>query len=378
MAAKRDYYEVLSVTRDATPEAIKTAYRKCALKYHPDRNRDDAEAERKFKEAAEAYEVLSDPQKRQRYDQYGHAGLSGGGMHDFSHMGAEDIFSMFNDIFGSAFGGGGRRAQRRGPDLQAEIAITLDEVLNGTEKTLEYNRDDHCDECGGSGAAPGSERRNCSTCGGYGQVEQTGPFGGLFGRMVTVCPDCRGQGRLFTTPCKKCRGRGKYPKKRMVTVKIPPGIHDGQAVRVRGEGEAGEGGVPRGDLHCYVRIEPHPFLERHNSDLVCRMPISFTQATLGAKVEVPTLTGKADLTIPPGTQHGQIFRMNGQGLPDLRSRRSGDELVQVLVEIPRKLNAQQKKLLREFAETEDRSVLPESKGFFEKLVDYFQSPGNGD
>ncbi len=372
MATKRDYYEVLGLARDAGPDEVKRAYRKCALEFHPDRNRNSPDAEAKFKEAAEAYEVLRDPEKRRRYDQFGHAGVSGRGIHDFSHMGVDDIFSMFNDIFGTAFGGG-RHVRRRGPDLRAEIEITLKDVLVGSERTIEFTREEHCDECGGTGAAPGSKVRNCPTCGGYGQVEQTGPFGGLLGRMVTTCPDCGGQGKVATTACKTCRGTGRQPKKCSVTVKVPPGIHNGQAIRLRGEGEAGEAGTPRGDLHCYVRVRPHPFLERHDNDLVCRLPISFTQAALGSKLDVPTLIGTADLTIPAGTQHGQVFRMAGLGLPDLRSGRRGSELVQVYVEIPKKLNAQQERLLREFAETEDRAVLPESKGFFEKLKDYLGS-----
>ncbi len=371
MSSKRDYYEVLGVSRDSSPDEIKKAYRKCALKYHPDRNRDDPEAEGKFKEAAEAYEVLSDQGKRQRYDQFGHQGVAGGGMHDFTHMGTDDIFSMFNDIFGGAFGGGRSRGRRRGADLQAQVEITLREVSTGTEKELSFTREDLCDECEGTGAAPGSERRSCATCGGYGKVEQAGGFGGLFGRVVTACPTCQGQGSIYSTPCKKCRGKGRSPKKRVVNIKIPAGIHDGQEVRVRGEGEPGEPGAPRGDLHCYVRVKSHEFLERHNDDLICPMPISFSQAALGARFEVPTLGGKAELTIPAGTQHGQVFRMAGMGLPDLRTGRSGDQLVQVMVEIPKKMTEKQEQLLREFAETEDKTVLPESKGFFDKLMEYF-------
>jgi molecular chaperone DnaJ len=368
-AAKRDYYEVLGLPRDAAPEQIKKAYRRHAHKYHPDRNADDPGAEAKFKEAAEAYEVLSEPTKRQRYDQYGHAGLSGVGVHDFSHMGVDDIFSMFNDIFGGAFGGG-RRGRRGGADLQAEVTLTLAEVAKGAERSIEFTREDFCETCGGTGAAAGSQRRTCNTCGGYGQVEQTGGLSGLFGRVITTCPACRGRGSSIITPCGSCRGSGRAMKDRIVNVQIPAGIHDGQAVRVRGEGEPGEDGSHRGDLHCYVRIAPHPFLERHNNDLVCRMPISFTQASLGAKVEVPTLTGKAELKIPAGTQHGQLFRLNGIGLPDLRSGRRGDEIVQLMVEIPKRLNKAQEALLRDFAKTEDRSVLPESKGFFDKLMEY--------
>ncbi|MCA9252085.1 MAG: molecular chaperone DnaJ [Phycisphaerae bacterium] len=371
MSTKRDYYEVLSVTRTATAEEIKKAYRKCALKHHPDRNRDNPEAEALFKEAAEAYEVLSDANKRSRYDQFGHDGVASSGMHDFSHMGADDIFSMFNDIFGSAFGGGGRRGRRRGADLQAEVGITLNDVARGVKKRLEFVREDECDACSGTGAEPGTDRKGCPTCGGYGQVEQTGGFASLFGRMVTTCPDCRGQGTVVVTPCKACRGRGRLPKERVVLVDIPAGIHDGQAVRIRGEGEVGEPGAPPGDLHCYVRVARHEMLERHENDLVCRMPISFTQAALGARVEVPTLNGRADLAIPKGAQHGQVLKMRGLGLPDLRTGRTGDELVQVLIEIPKKLSDKQEALLREFAETEDHTVLPESKGFFEKLVNYF-------
>lgn len=365
-AGKRDYYDVLGLSRDASPEQIKKAYRRAAHKHHPDRNPNDTDAEGRFKEASEAYEVLSDPAKRQRYDQFGHAGLSGAGIHDFSGMGVEDIFSMFF--------GGGRPGRARGADLQTEVEVTLAEVAAGTERTIEFSRRDFCDECGGTGAAPGSKRRSCSTCGGYGQVEQTTTgFGAIFGRVVTTCPSCRGRGSTVVMPCGSCRGTGRIVKDRVVTAQIPAGIHDGQAIRIRDEGEAGEDRAQRGDLHCYVRVQPHTFLERHNNDLVCRMPISFTQAALGANVEVPTLTGKASLKIPPGTQHGQVFRLAGLGLPDLRIRRKGDELVQVLIETPRKLTKQQEGLLRQFAATEDKSVLPESKGFFEKMMEYLGS-----
>jgi molecular chaperone DnaJ len=288
-------------------------------------------------------------------------------------MRVDDIFSMFDDIFGGAFGrGGGGRT--RGGDLQTEVQITLAEVASGTERQIEFERQDHCGVCGGTGAAAGSDRKTCRTCGGYGQVEQTGGLAGLFGRVVTTCPSCRGRGSSIVTPCDKCKGRGRVMGRRLVTVRIPAGIHEGQAVRVRGEGEAGENIADRGDLHCHVRVSPHPFLERHDNDLVCRMPISFTQAALGAVVEAPTLTGKADLKIPPGTQHGQLFKLGGQGLPDLRSGRKGDELVQVLVEIPKSMSKAQESLLREFAKTEDLEVMPESKGFFEKLVEYL-TPG---
>ncbi len=366
--AKRDYYNVLGVSQDAPPEQIKKAYRRLAHKYHPDRNREDPDTETRFKEAAEAYEVLSDPTKRQRYDQFGHAGLGGAGVHDFSHMGADDIFSMFNDIFGVAFGTGGRH-HRRGADLQAEVKLTMAEVLTGAEQSIQFSRQELCNTCGGTGAEPGSQRQTCRTCGGYGQVEQAGGF--LFGRVVTTCPTCHGRGSVVTTLCPECRGSGRTTKERLVTVQIPAGIHDGQAVRVRGEGEPGAEGMQRGDLHCYVRVRPHPFLERHNNDLLLRMPISFTQAALGAKVEVPTLTGRVELKIPRGTQHGQLIRLGGLGLPDLRTGCRGDEIVKITVETPKKLNKEQEAILRKFAVTEDMSVLPESKGFFDKVMKYF-------
>lgn len=363
---KRDYYDVLGLERDATPEQIKKAYRRAAHKYHPDRNQ-DADAEEMFKEAAESYEVLSDPAKRARYDQYGHAGLGGAGVHDYSHMHAEDIFSMFNDIFG-----GRKRSRRGGADLQTEVEISLAEAAEGVERSLEFARNEFCENCGGNGAAPGSKRETCATCGGYGQVEQSTGFGAIFGRVVTTCPNCQGRGSNVSTPCTQCRGSGRQQKERMVTVQIPPGIHDGQAVRVRGEGEPGEDGH-RGDLHCYVRVGQHPFLERHRNDLLCRLPISFTQAALGAQIEVPTLTGKAEIKVPAGTQHGQLVRLAGLGMPDLRTGRRGDQLMQVFVEIPKHLDRAQEELLRKFADTEDKSVLPESKGFFDKLRDYFGS-----
>ncbi|MCH7924975.1 MAG: molecular chaperone DnaJ [Planctomycetes bacterium] len=364
---KRDFYEVLGVSKDVRPNDLKKAYRRLAHKFHPDRNPDDPDSEGKFKEASEAFEVLSDTQKKERYDRFGHAGLSGAGVHDFNHMNVDDIFSMFGDVFGGMFGSGRRS---RGTDLQTEVELSLTEVATGAERTIEFSRRDLCDTCDGSGSAPGSRRQTCQTCGGYGQVEQSGGMGGLFGRVITACPHCHGQGSKIMTPCPECRGRGRTVKHRKVSVQIPAGIQDGQAVRVRGEGEPGADGRSRGDLHCYVRIKDHPFLKRHDNDLVCPMPVSFTQASLGAKVEVPTLTGKAELKIPAGTQHGQLFRLRGLGLPDIRSGRRGDEIVQVLVEIPKRLDKKQQELLREFAKSENRTVLPESRGFFDKLMDY--------
>jgi molecular chaperone DnaJ len=371
VAQKRDYYEVLGLAREASPDEIKRAYRQAAMKYHPDRSSELPDAEDRFKEAAEAYEALSDPEKRNRYDRFGHAGLNGTAGHDFSHMRVDDIFSVFGDIFGDIFEGqgGGRRANR-GVDLQTEVVLTLSEVAKDVERSIEFTRNDFCERCAGKGAEPGTSVKTCSTCGGYGQVERTAGMGFFSTRVVTACPDCRGAGSTFSKACKECKGSGRTPKRRIVNVKVPAGVHDGQVVRLRGEGEPGDQGMSRGDLHCYIRVEPHPFLERHGNDLLCQVPLSFTQAALGAKIEVPTLAGKAEVTIPPGTQHGELIRLTKAGLPDIRTRRAGDQLIRVLVEIPRRLNPQQQELLRNFAKTEDRNVLPESRGFFEKMKEF--------
>ncbi|MBX3395456.1 MAG: molecular chaperone DnaJ [Phycisphaerae bacterium] len=369
VAEKRDYYEVLEIGRDASPDEIKRAFRKAAMKYHPDRSSSDPGADEKFKEASEAYEVLSDPERRTRYDRHGHAGLSGVAGHDFSRMNPNDIFSIFGDIFGDVFGGG-RRASR-GVDLQTEIVLKLEDVAQATERQIEFTRNDYCDTCAGKGAEPGSKVVACDTCGGYGQVERTSGGGFFSTRVVTACPVCHGRGKSITKPCKSCSGSGRMPKRRVVTVKIPAGIHDGQAIRLRGEGEPGDDGTSRGDLHCYVSVKEHPFLQRHGNDLLCELPISFSQAALGAKIEVPTLRGRHEVVIPAGTQHGELIRLHRMGLPDIRNGRLGDQAVRVLIEIPRKLNARQEELLREFAQTEDARVMPNSRGFFDKLKDFF-------
>ena len=377
--AKRDYYEVLGVDKSAGPDDIKRAYRRLAIKYHPDKNPGDKGAEAKFKECAEAYEVLSDPDKRSRYDQFGHAGLQGAGVHDFSRMNVEDMLGALNleDLFGDFFGfsGRSRRSARTGPhrgyDLETVVQLTLNEVAVGTEKSIEFTRQDICEDCSGSGSAKGSRPSKCSTCGGSGQVAQAG-LGGFF-QMVSTCPACRGSGTVITNPCKKCRGSGRVPKKRLVTVKIPAGVHESQSVRIGGEGEPGFNGGPRGDLYCYVKIKEHPFLERQGANLIATVPVSFTQAALGGLIEVPSLNGPKELKIPAGTQSGDVFRIKGQGLVDIRTKRNGDELVQIIVEIPKKLNSQQEELLRKFTETESETILPKSKGFFEKLKQYFNN-----
>jgi len=384
MPTTRDYYEILSLERDATGDEIKRAYRRMAMKYHPDRNPGDTEAELKFKEAAEAYEVLSDEQKRRVYDRYGHEGLrsrTGGAGHDFSRMNVEDIFSMFNDIFGGGgFGGGGgrpggRRGVARGYDLETEVEITLDEVLTGCTRDIEFTRADVCSTCSGSGAAPGTEPVLCSTCGGHGVVVQAG-LGGMF-RMQTTCPACRGRGKEVKDKCPDCKGRGRQGVSRKLEVKIPAGIRAGQAVRISGEGEppppevSPDGTGMRGDLHVVVSIADHELFQRDGDHLVLEMPISLTQAALGAHLEVPTLEEKASLVVPRGTQHGKMFRIEGAGLPNLRTGRRGDLVLVTKLEVPKKLTGKQEELLRELAEVEEaEGILPEHQGVWGKIRDF--------
>jgi molecular chaperone DnaJ len=373
MPTKRDYYEILSLERAAGADDIRRAYRRLALKFHPDNVKGDAAAKKqsedKFKEMAEAYEVLRDPDTRQRYDQFGHEGLRGAGVHDFSGMGFGDIFSMFEDILGGMGGAGGGhgRSRRRGYDLETEVELTLQDVVAGVDRTLEFERLETCGTCNGSGAKPGTMPKRCGTCGGYGQVEA----GGGFFRMVRTCPACGGAGQVVSEPCPACHGAGRQKKSRKLTVHVPAGVEEGQAVRVRGEGEAGEPGAGRGDLLCYVRVKEHAFLARHGRDLLCQVPISFSQAALGASVEVPTLAGKEQVMVPPGTQHGEPVRLRGRGLPDIRDSRRGDQIVQFLIEVPKRLTRRQQELLRELAASEDVDVTPARKGFFDKLKKHF-------
>lgn len=372
MATTRDYYEILSVEKTADGATIKRAYRRMAMRYHPDRNPDDAESEVKFKEASEAYEVLSDPDKRARYDQYGHAGLRGAAGHDFNSMDVGDIFSMFEDIFGqniSGFGrrgAGGRNRAQQGYSLETEVEINLEDVLTGATHEVEFTRQDICETCDGSGARPGTKPTTCPTCGGAGQVQQ----GGGFFRMVTTCPSCGGRGSVIQEKCPTCKGAGRQPRKRVLSVKIPAGIHDGQAIRVSGEGEPGVNGGPRGNLHVVIRIRPHELFTRDGDHLILKLPISFTQAALGASIKVPTLSGEHELTLKPATQHGDVFHIHGQGMPDLRSGRRGDMIVVTLIEIPKKLTSEQEQLLREFAKTENHDVMPHTKSFWESIRSY--------
>jgi molecular chaperone DnaJ len=377
MATTRDYYEILGVSKTADDDEIKRAYRRLAMKHHPDRNPGDKEAEAKFKESAEAYEVLSDKERRGLYDRYGHAGLRSTPGHDFRSMDPQDIFSMFEDIFsgfggmGGRGGGGRRRGVARGYDLETHVEITLEDVLAGTTADVDITRLDVCGTCHGDGAKPGSERKSCVTCGGRGQVVQSG-LGGMF-RMVTNCPNCNGTGQVVSESCPECKGRGRVSARRRLEVKIPPGVRSGQAVAVRGEGEppareqspSGQG--IRGDLHVVVRVKQHDLFERDGDDLYIEVPISFTQAALGATVDIPTLEGAVELVIPRATQFGDLFRIDGAGVPSLRSGKRGDLLVRAKVEIPKKLSSEQEDLLRDFAKTEDARVLPESQGFLSKI-----------
>ncbi len=366
---KRDLYEVLGVARDASPDDIKKAYRQMALKFHPDRNPGDQEAEKRFRESAEAYEVLSDAGKRQRYDRYGHAGLEGAAVHDFRS--ADDIMSAFGDIFGGGlFGdifGERRRGPRPGPDLLMKLEIELVDAARGVSRTVEVARQDFCGECKGSGAKPGTVASTCNYCAGRGQVVQTR---GFF-QVATTCPACGGDGVRITDPCPTCRGGGRVPAAVKMQVDVPPGVESGMRLQYRGQGELGDVGAPRGNLQIQVIVRKHPFFERRRNDLLCQVPISYAQAALGAEVEVPTLDGPDRIQVPRGTQSGETLRLRGRGMPDINGRNRGDELVEVVVETPRHLTPRQEELLREFAEIEHEQVSPRRKSFLEKIRDYF-------
>lgn len=351
MATKRDYYEVLGVDRSAGDQDLKRAYRKLALKFHPDKNPGDREAEEKFKEAAEAYEVLRDASKRQIYDQYGHQGLEGAGFSGFG--GFEDIFSSFGDIFEDFFGfGGGRRSRsraNRGADLRYDMQLSFMEAAFGTEKEIDVEKAEACNACNGIGAEPGTGAETCPHCGGSGQV---GRSQGFF-TVRTTCSNCRGQGQVISNPCQTCRGHGKVLARKKVSVRIPAGVDNGSRLRLTGEGEAGAYSGPHGDLYVFIHTEDHDFFKRDDTSVLCQIPISFVQAALGDTISIPTLKGKTDLEIPKGTQPGDLFRLRGEGIPSLRNGHRGDQIVQVNVKIPTHLNKKQAALLKEFATLEE-------------------------
>ncbi|AXU28478.1 TPA: molecular chaperone DnaJ [Clostridioides difficile] len=382
MSTKRDYYEVLGISKGAEAQEIKKAYRKLAMKYHPDRNPGDKEAEEKFKEINEAYEVLSDDTKRKTYDQFGHDGLNGqgdfGGQGGFGGQGFGGFEDMFGDIFGDMFGGsfGGGRARRRGPqrgaDIRQSVTISFEEAAFGKKMSIKVNRSEECEECNGTGAKPGTSKKTCSTCNGTGQVRtvQRTPFGNI--ASSRPCSACNGTGEVIESPCSKCHGTGNTRKVKNIEVDIPAGIDDGQMIKLSGQGEVGEKGAPRGDLYIVVNVKAHPLFTRDGNDIYFEMPITFVQATLGDEIEVPTLDGKVKYSVPEGTQTGTVFRLKEKGIPRIRGNSRGDQYVKVVVEIPKKLNDKQKELLREFAKECGSNVHEKKKTFGQKIEDMFK------
>lgn len=378
---KRDYYEVLGVSKGASDDEIKKAYRKLAKKYHPDMNPGDKEAEAKFKEVNEAYSILSDEQKRARYDQFGHAGVdpnygAGGPGGPFGGFDMGDI--DLGDIFGSFFGGGGfggfggggarRNGPQKGESLRANLTITFEEAAFGCEKELSLNRTEECDACHGSGCQPGTTAETCPDCRGTGVVRVQQRTGGFAFSSTAACTRCRGTGKIIHSPCKSCGGSGSVKKSKRITVTIPAGIDDGQAVSLRGQGNAGKNGGPAGDLIVGVRVKPHPQFRRDGTTVLYEQPVSFFQAAMGAELEIPTIDGKVKYTLPAGTQTGTTFRLRGKGIPELRGRGRGDQYVTIRVQVPTSLNSEQKEALRAFAQAMGEEVPEESglKGFFDK------------
>lgn len=372
---KKDYYEVLGVSRSATVEEIKKAYRTLAKKYHPDTHPGDKNAEERFKEINEAYEVLSDPQKRAAYDQFGHAGVDAaaaagarGGFHtqDFGDFGM-DFEDLFGDVFEGFFGGTTRRRSRSrqsaGEDLQIDLDLTFEEAAFGVSKEIRFSKKERCEACSGSGVKAQAGFRTCSACHGKGRIQYTQ---GFF-TVARTCPQCAGEGRIPGAPCPSCGGEGRVRGEKVLAVKVPPGVEDGSRLRLRGEGEAGRRGGAAGDLYVVLHVQPHDFLERRGLDLYGEVPISFPVAALGGEVEVPTLEGAVKLKIPPGTPTGKMFRIRGKGLQDPEGRKKGDQFVAVRVEVPVRLNERQKELLEEFAGTLHEENQPESASFWEKL-----------
>jgi molecular chaperone DnaJ len=375
MTDKRDYYEVLGLERNASHADVKRAYRKLAMKHHPDQNRGDAEAESKFKEAAEAYDVLGDEQKRGQYDQFGHQAFGqGGGFQGARFSNMEDIFSAFGDIFGGGLGdifggGGGRRGGRSGPrpgrDLRIVLDLSLEEIAAGVERTVALKRFEYCGTCKGTGGEDGSEKVTCQTCAGRGQVQRNQ---GFF-TVAAPCPTCRGAGQTIENPCKSCNGNGKAQEKNEIEIRIPAGIEEGVQLRVTGEGDVGERGAPRGDLYCVIREKQHKIFQRSGPDLMTEVPCPFPTLALGEKVEIPTLDGKVELTIPAGTPTGKVLRLRGQGIPHMDNPGRGDLLVRVFIEVPTKLSDRQKEILTEFREIEHENSGHQS--FFDKIANYF-------
>jgi len=380
MSDKRDFYEVLGVSKDASGSDIKKAYRKLAIKFHPDKNPGDAEAEEKFKELGEAYEVLSDEDKRAAYDRYGHAAFDGAGGGGGGFGGFHDASDIFSQVFGGAFGGGfedifggGGRRQRRDPngrqpgsDLRYDLEITLEEAAKGVEKELEIDREMPCDSCDSKGSKTGGVT-HCSTCGGSGTVTRQA---GIFVQQST-CPDCRGSGIQVKDPCPDCKGEGCREKTTRIKIRVPAGVDDGTRLRSSGNGDAGVRGGPSGDLYVFLHVKRHEVFERDGSDLYCEVPVPFVTAALGGEIEVPTLTGKATVKVPAGTQGSTVFRLRGRGMPEVGSARKGDLHVEVHVEVPTKLNSEQSEKLREFAESIGQENSPRQESFFEKAKKFF-------
>ena len=383
MSTKRDYYDVLGVDKSADATAIKKAYRKLAMKYHPDKNPGDKEAEEKFKEINEAYEVLSDETKRRNYDQFGHEGVNGqgfGGAGGFGGQGFGGFDDIFGDIFGDMFGGGfsgGSRQRRRGPergaDIKQRVNISFEEAAFGKKVQVKINRSEECDQCHGSGAKPGTSKKTCPTCHGSGQVQsvQRTPFGNI--ASTRTCSTCNGEGEVIDSPCSKCHGKGSIRKTKTIEVDIPAGIDNGQMIKLGGQGELGTRGGPRGDLYIEVNVQSHPLFTRDGYDVYLEMPITFAQATLGDKIQVPTLDGKVEYEVPEGTQTGTVFRLKGKGIPKLKSNVRGDQYVKVTVEIPKKLNEKQKELVREFARECGQEVHQRQKTLSDKIDSFFKN-----
>jgi molecular chaperone DnaJ len=356
VSEKRDYYEVLGVPKDADSSTLKKSYRKLAMQFHPDRNPDDPAAADKFKEAAEAYDVLSDDEKRDRYDRFGHEGLRGAGYQGFEG-GFDDIFSAFGDMFGDLFGGGRRRGgggrrPARGDDLRYDLSINFDTPVTGGSEEIALTRSEPCDTCEGTGGKAGTEPVTCGTCGGHGEVIQRQAFL----QLRTTCPTCRGQGRSYAEICGDCSGRKRIATERKLTVNVPAGVDDGMRLRLAGEGEPGWMGGPPGDLYVVIHVRPHEIFERHGDDLICRLDLSFAQAALGADIEVPIIDGQDSINIPSGTQTGDLLRIRGQGMPNVRGGRRGDQIMHCFVRTPKRLSERQKELFKELADIEGQTV----------------------